>query len=31
VASKMPEGKRDETKIRLARQLIRAIEAVKGG
>jgi tetratricopeptide (TPR) repeat protein len=30
-ASKLPEGKRDETKIRLARQLIRAIEAVKGG
>jgi tetratricopeptide (TPR) repeat protein len=31
VASKLPEGKRDETKIRLARQLIRAIDAVKGG
>lgn len=31
VASRLPEGKRDETKIRLARQLIRAIEAVKGG
>jgi tetratricopeptide (TPR) repeat protein len=30
VASRLPEGKRDETKIRLARQLIRAVEAVKG-
>ena len=30
VASRLPEGKRDETKIRLARQLIRAIDAVKG-
>ena len=30
VASKLPEGKRDETKIRLARQLIRAVDAVKG-
>jgi thioredoxin-like negative regulator of GroEL len=30
VASKLPEGKRDEQKIRLAKQLIRAIDAVKG-
>ena len=29
IASKMPDGKRDETKIRLAKQLIRAIDAVK--
>ncbi|HEY7116683.1 MAG TPA: tetratricopeptide repeat protein [Tepidisphaeraceae bacterium] len=31
VASKLPDGKRDDRKIRLARQLIRAIDAVKGG
>jgi hypothetical protein len=31
VASRLPVGKRDETKIGLARQLIRAIDAVKGG
>jgi tetratricopeptide (TPR) repeat protein len=30
VASKLPADKRDETKIRLARQLIRALDAVKG-
>jgi len=30
VASGLPEGKRDEQKIRLAKQLIRAIDAVKG-
>lgn len=29
-ATKLPEEKRDEKKIRLARQLIRAIEAIKG-
>ncbi len=31
VAMALPEGKRDEQKIRLAKQLIRAIDAVKGG
>ena len=31
VASKLPDGKRDDQKIRLAKQLIRAIDAVKGG
>jgi tetratricopeptide (TPR) repeat protein len=30
VASKLPDGKRDDQKIRLAKQLIRAIDAVKG-
>lgn len=30
VASTLPEGKRDEQKIRLAKQLIRALDAVKG-
>jgi tetratricopeptide (TPR) repeat protein len=30
VESRLPEGKRDQTKVRLARQLIRAIDAVKG-
>lgn len=31
VASALPDGKRDDQKIRLAKQLIRAIDAVKGG
>ena len=30
LATAQPEGRRDETKIRLAKQLIRAIDAVKG-
>jgi tetratricopeptide (TPR) repeat protein len=30
LATALPEGKRDQTKIRLAKQLIRAIDAVKG-
>jgi tetratricopeptide (TPR) repeat protein len=29
VVSKLPEGKRDEAKVRLAKQMIRAVEAVK--
>jgi tetratricopeptide (TPR) repeat protein len=30
LASKLPEGKRDEAKVRLAKQMIRALDAVKG-